>query len=68
MTDTSLVLHKPQNKSSAGNTTDTDIYSMLHGISAICPQCGHDHSYKPIGGTIILDMISFLDRDSTSKR
>jgi hypothetical protein len=68
MTDTSLVLHKPQNKSSAGNITDTDVYSIFHEIDTICPQCGHDHSYKPIGGRAILNMISFLDRDTTSKR
>ena len=68
MADTSLILYKPKNKSSAGNGTDTDIYSISYEIDTICPQCGHDHSHMPIGGSAILDMISFLDRDTTSKR
>lgn len=67
MADTNLVLHKPKNKSSAENTTDTDIYLILHEIDTICPQCGHDHSHKVTGGSAIQDMISFLDRDIPSE-
>lgn len=64
MTDSSLILHKPKNKSSAGNTT----YSISCDNDNICSQCGHDHSHKATGGSAIQDMISFLDRDITSER
>jgi hypothetical protein len=67
MADTSLILYKPKNKSSVGNTTDTDIYSILCDNDNICSQCGHDHSHKITGGNAIQDMIAFLDRDTTEK-
>jgi len=59
MTDTSLILHRPKNKSSAANTTS----SVSHDNDNICSQCGHDHNYKPTGGNAIQEMISFLDRN-----
>lgn len=63
MVDTSLILHGPKNKSSAGNIA----YSVSHDNHNICSQCGHDHNYKPIGGNAIQEMISFLDRDTAEK-
>lgn len=63
MVDTSLILHRPKNKSSAGNTT----YSIPCDNDNICLQCGHDHNYKPTGGNAIQEMISFLDRDMGEK-
>ena len=33
----------------------------------LCPQCGQDHSCKLTGGSAILDMISFLDKDTAKK-
>lgn len=62
MADTTFILYKPKNKSSAGNTIDTDIDLILCDADTICSQCGHDHSCKMMGGKAIQDMISFLDR------
>jgi hypothetical protein len=67
MTDTSLILYKPKNKSSAENTTNTDMYLISSDNDNICFQCGHDHSRKVTGGSAIQDMISFLDRDISSE-
>ena len=67
MTDTSLILYNPKNKSSAEKLLSADIYSISYDNDNICSQCGHDHSYKPTGGSAILDMISFLDRDTPSE-
>ena len=64
MTD-NIVSVNPQNKSFAENTEEVDIDSIewKYNDDNICPQCGHNHSHKP--GTTILNMISFLDRDSS---
>ena len=67
MADTSLILHKPKNKSSAGNTMDTDMYSVSYDNDNICSQYGHDHNYKPTGGNAIQEMISFLDRNRSEE-
>jgi hypothetical protein len=68
MTDTNLLIYKPKNKSSAGNASNTEMYSIPCDSDQVCSQCGHNHSHMLIGGGAILDMISFLDRDSTTKR
>jgi hypothetical protein len=67
MTDTNLLIYKPKNKSSAGNASNTEMYSIPCDSDQVCSQCGHNHSHMLIGGRAILDMISFLDRDITEK-
>ena len=67
MASTSSIIHKPQNKSSAENTTSVDICLISYDNDKVCSQCGHDHSHKPIGGSAILGMISFLDRDRSKE-
>jgi hypothetical protein len=67
MADTSLILHRPKNKSSAENITNTGMYPISSDNDTICPQCGHDHSHRVTGGSAIQDMISFLDWDISSE-
>jgi hypothetical protein len=67
MADTSLILYKPKNKSSAGDSSNTEKYLVPHDNDKdqVCSQCGQNHDYKLTGGSAIQDMISFLDRDSS---
>jgi len=67
MTDTNLFICKPKNKSSAGNASNTEMYSISCDSDQVCSQCGHNHSHMLIGGRAILDMISYLDRDTAEK-
>lgn len=69
MTD-NFISAKHQHKSFVGNTEqiDIDLIEWNDYNDNICPQCGHNHSHKPIGGSSIPNMISFLDRNATSKR
>lgn len=57
-----MILHKPKSKSIAWSDLDADMYSTLSEDNCICSQCGQDHTPKPMGGSAILNMISFLDR------
>ncbi len=62
MTDTSFILHKPKNKSFVKNTKLNN-----SNMDKVCLQCGQNHNYKPTGGSAILEMISFLDRNSSGE-
>lgn len=67
MANTSYILCKPKIKSSAGDTINVGMYSILYDNNNICSQCGHDHSHKITGGSAIEDMISYLDRDRSKE-
>lgn len=67
VTDTNLLIYKPKNKSSAGNASNTEMDSVPCDNDQVCSQCGHNHSHRLIGGRAILNMISFLDRDTADK-
>ena len=62
MDDTSSIIRKPKNKSSAENAMSIDICLISNDSDKVCSQCGHDHSSKVVGGSAIQDMIWFLDR------
>ena len=67
MADTTFILYKPKNKSSAGNASKTEMYSIPCESDQVCSQCSYNHSHMLIGGRAILDMISFLDRNIAEK-
>lgn len=51
--DDNYLITSPENQSFDGVYFDDN---------RLCPQCGQDHTYKPTGGSAILEMITFLDR------
>ena len=66
MTD-DIISTNPQNKSFVENTEqiDIDLIKWKDYNGNICPQCGQDHSYKLTAGSTMLDMIPFLNVDTS---
>jgi acetone carboxylase gamma subunit len=65
MADTSFIIRKPENKSSAENHDQIDInlIEWKNYDDKICHQCGQVHGNELTAGSTIQDMISFLDRN-----